>query len=75
VVHHGTYHHPTPAELDEIVAQYDDPETHLALVESWRGEHDHYLDWFYTVWSVRGGSRTETSQMQQILDRAGFVEH
>jgi nitroreductase len=74
VVHYGAYRHPTSAELDEIVAQYDDPETHLGLNDAWRDEFDHYLDWFYTVWSVRPGSGTGISQVQQMVDRAGFVE-
>ena len=74
VVHYGTYHRPTPAELDEMVAQYDSPETHLALNQAWRDKFDHYLDWFYTVWSVRPGSGTGVSQLQQMVDRARFLE-
>ena len=76
VVHWGQYHCPTPEELDELVGQYDDPAAHLALSQDWREQGmAHYLDWFYTVWSVRGGRREGRSQMCEVLEKAGFMEN
>ena len=52
VIHFGEYHRLTDKELTDIVKQYDDPERHLGLNEDWREKgFDHYLDWFYKVWS------------------------
>jgi nitroreductase len=75
VIHRGTYHRLTGAELDGLVAQYDDPETHLGLNDTWREQGmAHYLDWFYTVWSARGGQRTGRSQMYELVERSGFLD-
>ena len=75
VVHWGRYHRLTDAELDDLIAQYDDPKTHLGLNDLWREQGmAHYLDWFYTVWSRRGGQRTGKSQMQALIEGAGFVD-
>lgn len=75
VVHWGKYHRPTPQELDELVQQYDDAASHLALGQVWKEKGmAHYLDWFYTVWSTRGGQREGRSQMCEMLEKAGFLE-
>ena len=75
VVHYGQYHRPTAEELDELVQQYDDPETHLALNYGWSEKGmAHYLDWFYGVWSSRGGKKAGKSQMFEILGQVGFLE-
>jgi nitroreductase len=75
VVHWGKYHRPTPDELDGLVRHYDDAATHLALSQDWKEQGmAHYLDWFYTVWSTRGGSREGRSQMSELLERVGFWE-
>jgi nitroreductase len=75
VVHWDTYHRPPPAELDALVAQYDDPASHLGLDDAWREQGlVHYLDWFYTVWSNRGPSRTGKSQMYELVEQLGFLD-
>jgi hypothetical protein len=75
VIHRGKYHRLTADELDDLVAQYDDPTTHLGLSDLWREQGmAHYLDWFYTVWSVRGGARKGRSQMAVLLEGVGFGE-
>ena len=75
VVHWNRYHRLAGGELDDLVAQYDDPKTHLSLNDLWREQGmDHYLDWFYTVWSRRGGQRTGKSQVQELIEGAGFVD-
>ena len=74
IVHHNKYHRLTHDELDEIVRQYDDPDRHLALNEMWKkGKFDHYLDWLYEVWSVRGVKPEGKPQMTEILEEIGFL--
>jgi len=75
VVHYGKYHRAVADELEVLVQQYDDPEKHLGLNNTWKQKGlDHYLDWFYTVWSTRGGKKEGKSQMYEILERIGFLE-
>jgi nitroreductase len=75
VIHYDTYHRPTTEELDDLVRQYDDPDLRLGLNDNWKKEGlEHYLDWFYTVWSARGGKPDGKSQMAKILEGAGFVD-
>lgn len=75
VIHYDKYHKLTTEELDELVRQYDDPEKHLAVNDIWKKEgFDHYLDWFYKVWSVRGGKPEGKSQMAEILGNVDFME-
>ncbi len=76
VVHHGKYRRVTGQELDELVQQYDDPDSHLGTSDAWRQQgFDHYLDWFYTVWSARGGKSRAKSQMFEILNQVEFLEN
>ena len=75
VVRWGKYHRLTGAELDGLVARYDEPEAHLGLNDLWREQGmAHYLDWFYVVWSKRGGQRTGKSQMSELLGKVGFLD-
>ena len=74
VVHHEKYHQLTKEETAAIIAQYDDPDLHLALNEDWRKSHKHFLDWYFQVWAQRaGGSAQQESQMLQLLKRSNFV--
>jgi nitroreductase len=84
VIHHGKYHRATTNELELLVQQYDDPEKHLGLdstYNTWnQNNYEHYLDWFYSLWSprlrtrTRGGKKEGKSQMHEILERIGFLE-
>ena len=75
VIHYDKYHKPTSGELDELIRQYDDPDLRLGLNDDWKKEGlKHYLDWFYTVWSARGGKPEGKSQMAEILENIGFVD-
>jgi len=75
VMHWDTYHRLTDAELDDLVAQYDDPAFHLGLSDVWREQGlAHYLDWFYTVWSNRGPPQAGKSQMHELAEQAGFLD-
>ena len=79
VIHYGKYQKLTNKELDELVAIYDDHDKHMGLNDMWIKEgFDHYLDWFYSVWSVRMASVGEESktksQMAQLLENIGFMD-
>ena len=75
VSHWSKYHRLTDTELDDLVALYDDPKTHLGMNDLWREQGmAHYLDWFYTVWSRRGGQPTGKSQMFELVDQSGFLD-
>lgn len=74
VIHYGKYHPITAEELDTLVQHYDDPEAHMGLSDTWRDKFAHYLDWFFAAWMGRGGPRIGTSQMFDLLARAGFSE-
>jgi nitroreductase len=72
VVHRGRYRKPEAAELDALVAEYDDPGRKLGLVEEWRAQGcEHYLDWFFTKWM---GSFKGPSGVRAVLERAGFLD-
>ena len=72
IIHQETYHRLTPAERNNIVAEYDNPEKHLGLISDWAQKGTtHYLDWFYTKW-VR---RPDTKAFFTALNAVGFVPH
>jgi nitroreductase len=75
VVHWDSYHQLTDAELDDLVAQYDHPASHLGLNDAWREQGlAHYLDWLYTVWLNRGPPRKGKSQMYELVEQLGFLD-
>ena len=75
IIHHDKYQRLSTKELDKLVNQYDDPDNHLALNEGWKKEgFDHYLDWFFKIWSARGNKPETKSQMAEILENIGFIE-
>jgi len=77
VVHRERYHRLTEAEVDQITARYDDPESHLGLTEDWKKDgRKHYLDWLFTVWlgGRSAGPATAETQILTVLKKVGFVE-
>ncbi len=75
VVHQGTYHMATDQELQAIIAAYDDASTGLASGFPWKEKgFDHFLDWFFEVWSKRAPVSDGRSQLFQRLIDAGFLE-
>lgn len=76
VIHEGKYHRLTPAELDALVKQYDDPAQHLALNDTWQKEgRKHYFEWFFGSWQARAARPTTAeTPMLRLLKRAGFIE-
>ena len=77
MVHHGEYCSHTEAQLDKIVAQYDDPSRHIGMIPN-RQEQGfrHYLDWFYTKWTgkpaPRGVATGKILEFQERLAKSGF---
>jgi nitroreductase len=77
VVHRGEYRAHTEAQLDKIVAQYDDPTRHVGLIANWEEQgFRHYLDWFYTKWTDKPATeRVATGKVlefQERLAKSGF---
>ncbi len=77
VVHRGEYHAHTEAQLDKIVAQYDDPTRHIGMIPNWQEQGFlHYLDWFYTKWTgkpaPRGVVTGKVLEFQERLAKSGF---
>ncbi|MCP4177450.1 MAG: nitroreductase [bacterium] len=70
VIHYEKYNRLTLNEMKDLVKEYDDQSKHLGLTEDWRKNFEHYLDWFYTKWSVSG----DTSSIIKILCKAGFLK-
>jgi nitroreductase len=77
VVHRGEYRAHTEAQLDKIVAEYDDASRHIGMIGNW-GEQGfrHYLEWFYTKWTGRPATeRVATGKVlefQERLAKSGF---
>jgi nitroreductase len=76
VVHRERYHRLTNAEVAQITARYDDPETHLGLNPDWASQgHRHYLDWLFTSWlETRSQPTKADTEICRFLKRSGFVE-
>jgi FMN reductase [NAD(P)H] len=77
VVHFGEYRAHTEAQLDRIVAEYDDPARHIGLIANWEEQgFRHYLDWFYTKWTGKPATeRVATGKVlefQERLAKSGF---
>jgi len=77
IVHRGEYRAHTEAQLDKIVAQYDDVSKHAGLIPNWQQQgFRHYLDWFYTKWTgtpaPRGVVTGKILEFQERLARSGF---
>lgn len=79
LVHYNTYHPATNEELEGLIRYYDDPTKNMWLNDNWKQKgFDHYLDWFFEVWSKQtasiGGKEKVKSQMAEILEKIGFAE-
>lgn len=72
VIHRGKYQAPTDEDLADMLADYDNPERHLAINPNWAG-HAHYMDWFFEVWTGRKNPESQR-HMQAFLEEAGFID-
>lgn len=74
VIHTGHYQQLSGTELDELVREYDAPEKHLGLSNTWATDgFGHYLDWFFEKWSGRGDPAKE-KEFMDFLIQAGFLK-
>jgi nitroreductase len=74
VIHHGTYSGATDEEHQAIIEAYDNPGTGLSPAVPWKEKgFDHFLDWFFEVWSNRGPAGDGRSPLFQRLIDAGFL--
>jgi len=75
VIHWDRYHLPEGGELDQLVADYDDPDLNLAVNDAWRKQgFDHYLQWLYQVRSPRRKPGEGKRQLQAIAETSGFSD-
>lgn len=73
IFHNGTYKASNDQELDHMIAEYDNPDTHLAMNGNWQDTGcSHYLDWFFKVWTGPNNPAKE-EELKKILVRAGFL--
>jgi nitroreductase len=70
-VHYGTYKLPEGNTLDKIVAEYDDPQKHIGLNDSWgKAGFKHYLDWHYTKWEgIPPKEKAVAGKIKEFQDR------
>jgi len=75
VIHFGNYQMPTAEEYEAIITSYDDPASGLAPAAPWKEKgFEHFLDWFFEVWSKRAPANAGRSLLFQRLIDAGFLE-
>ncbi len=77
VVHRGQYRRLTEEQLAQSVAEYDDHQKHIGLIDNWEEQgFAHYLDWFYTKWSgqpaVERVAQGKVREFQERLMQSGF---
>lgn len=77
LVHFGQYHPPDEEQLDRIVAQYDDYQRHVGLIDNWEElGFERYLDWFYTKWCGTAPATKIASgkilEFEDRLSKSGF---
>ncbi|EKD89214.1 MAG: hypothetical protein ACD_34C00149G0001 [uncultured bacterium] len=63
--------------LNKMVAEYDDHEKHIGLVDNWeKMGFQHYLDWFYTKWMdepiVEKVATGKVLEFQERIMKSGF---
>lgn len=63
--------------LDQIIAEYDDPQKHIGLLDFWDKEgFRHYLDWYYTkcegIPSKEKAVAGKIKEFQERIKKSGF---
>ena len=70
IIHWDTYHRLSASEKEALVAQYDNKNKHLGLIDNWAQlGMKHYLDWFYSKWS----QHVDTKNFVTALKKSGFL--
>lgn len=77
VVHFGKYSPYDEKQVEQMVAEYDDHERHLGLIDNWEQQgFRHYLDWFYTKWMGKPAEEKiptgKVLEFEERLIKSGF---
>jgi nitroreductase len=77
VVHYGKYSPAHNTALDQIIAEYDDLQKHIGLLDAWEKQgFRHYLDWYYTKWEGEPSKEKKVDgkikEFQDRLVKSGF---
>ncbi len=74
IIHFDEYRSLEDADVQNLIAQYDQRENNLGLIQDWEKQgFKHYLDWFYTSWCEKMDIKKE-KEVYDILERAAFIE-
>lgn len=74
VIHHGKYKPLKDEQLDRMIALYDDPKSHMALIDAWREKgYKHYLEWFFGKWTRQLETREKSETIRSVLRRNRFL--
>lgn len=79
LLHEGGYQRMSDTELEDMSAQYDDPDRHMGLsFAGWREKgHASYFDWFFKVWTAprpaKDGQPPRDAAMI-LAKRGGFIK-
>ncbi len=75
IFYENSYQVLTKDELSEITRKYDDPSLRLGLNDTWKNNHDHYLEWLFKEWLGRDAKPAEVeTQLFVQLKKRGFIE-
>jgi nitroreductase len=77
LVHRNEYRRLSPGQIDESIAEYDDEQKRLGLMDDWAVKgYGHYLEWFFKEWSGQpsGEKKYEgkIKELQERLEKTGF---
>lgn len=77
IFHEGVYRSPTPEMIEKMVAEYDDHEKHIGMINNWeKMGFQHYLDWFYTKWTDQPATEKiaagKVLEFQERIKKSGF---
>ncbi len=76
IIHTSKYQKLKEEDLQNIVAEYDNPEKHfLSLINGWKEKgYNHYLDYFYEVWCGYSKIGEDNSQKNKAVNSYDEVE-
>jgi len=72
IVHKNRYALPNEQLIKKIIHEYDDPQKHLSLSDTWKEKYNHYLEYVYSEWFTEAVD-DEEEQLQKYFQRSGFV--
>jgi len=73
VVHYERYTRMDERAMADMIAQYDDPESHLQLAQGWREQgFEHYLNMYFRK-GARRPNEAKDQELYAYLAKAGFL--